>query len=959
MRPLSDARNASLLRPPSFWTQQAAPLHKALHEVIHVSLPTGTVTFLFTDIEGSTSLWENHATLMRQALQRHDGLLREIIEANQGYVFKSLGDGYCAAFSQPSAALSAALCIQQALLTEAWDTPTPLRVRVALHMGEVAEQHGDYFGPPLNRIARLLGIAHGGQTILSRAVRDLVLSSLPADVRLEPHGSHRLKDLQQPEEVFELCHPTLPADFPPLRSLGVFDHNLPQQLTSFVGRDVEMLEIKKLLAGNRLVTLLGTGGAGKTRLALQVAVEVLQDFKDGVWLVELASLTEPDRVAQAIAQALRLKEEQGRSLTETLIDFLRDRSLLLVLDNAEHLVSAVAGITDTLLRACRNLRILATSREVLGISGEAPWRIPSLSLPDLRFLRGAASQIVPEMLKYESVRLFIERASIINPAFEFTPLNAFAVAQVCKRLDGIPLAIELAAARIKVMTVEQVAQRLDDRFRLLTGGSRTAMQRHQTLRAAIDWSYDLLPENERVLLRRLSIFSGGWTLEAAEAVCSGGEVEDWEILDLLSHLVDKSLVISEELNANARYRILESIRQYSRDRLLDAEEASTLGEKHFHHYLEMAEIAEPGLQGPDQKLWLEHLEQEHDNFRAALQWRRTGNVDPEEGLRMAGALWRFWYVRGYISEGRERLMTALSQSPTNLTVSRAKALNATANLAIIHADYTAARHLLEEARDIQSRLGDRTGLGVTLNGLGLAAWRQGHMEEAIAFFEQSIEVKRETGNKLGVAYTLNNLANIALARKDYEAAEQVYQEALTIYQAVNDVSGVALTMGNMALVARYRGENSIARERLEEALRLFRELQDLRGVAHSLANLAEVTLREGELDLGIERLCESMRLRRELGDRHGIAETLEGCARHAILSGRHDHAARLLGAAHALREEIGVTISGAERDEVERNLEDIREALGSSVFDALSAKGRALTMDQAVEMALANENDKG
>jgi predicted ATPase/class 3 adenylate cyclase len=920
-----------------------------------VSLPTGTVTFLFTDIEGSTTLWETHAALMRPALQRHDSLLRDIIEANQGYIFKTLGDGCCAAFAQPSAALSAALEIQQALLRETWETPAPLRIRVALHTGEAAEQQGDYFGPPLNRIARLIGIAHGGQTILSRAVHDLVLSSLPAEVKLEPHGSHRLKDLQHPEEVFELCHPSLPTDFPPLRSLGVFDHNLPQQLTSFVGRDQEMAEVKKLLAANRLVTLLGTGGAGKTRLALQVAVEVLQEFKDGVWLVELASLTEPDRIAQAIALALRLKEEQGRAMIETLTDYLRDRSLLLVLDNAEHLVSAVAGITDNLLRSCRNLRILATSREVLGIGGEVAWRVPSLSLPDMRFLRTAATQIVPEMLKYESVRLFVERASIINSAFEFTPRNAFAVAQVCKRLDGIPLAIELAAARIKVMTVEQVAQRLDDRFRLLTGGSRTAMPRHQTLRAAIDWSYDLLPENERTLLRRLSIFSGGWTMEAAEAICSGGEVEEWEILDLLSHLVDKSLVISEELNGSARYRILESIRQYGRDRLMDADETSTLGEKHFHYYLDMAESAEPKLQGPDQKLWLEQLEEEHDNFRSALQWRRTGEANPEQGLRMAGALWRFWYIRGYISEGRERLMTALSHSPAASTVARAKALNATANLAIIHADYPAARYLLEEARDIQVTLEDRTGLGVTLNGLGLVAWRQGDVGEAIIFFEQSIDVKRETGNTQGVAYTLNNLANVALANQDYESAERSYQEALIIYRDVNDVGGEALTMGNLALVAKDRKENSIARAYLEDSLRLFRELHDLPGTAHSLTYLGEVMLLEGEYDLASERLSESLQIRKNLGDRRGLSETIERCARHAILTGRYERAAKLLGATSALREEIGFSVSEGDREEHEKNAGDVCTALGPAVFDALQAEGRALSLDQAVEMALAVE----
>jgi predicted ATPase/class 3 adenylate cyclase len=520
-------------------------------------LPEGTVTFLFTDIEGSTRLWEEHPAAMQAALARHDALLHQAFQVHSGVVFKTFGDQFCAAFATVPDALAAALTLQRALHAAPWEEVGALRVRTALHTGMAETRGGDYFGPALNRVARLLEAGHGGQILLSRATQELAGDRLPEDASPRDLGEHRLKDLVRPEQIFQLVVPDLPADFPPLKTLDRRANNLPYQLTSFIGREQEMAEVKQLLSVRRLVTLTGAGGCGKTRLALQVAAEILESASDGAWSVDLAPLADPALVPQAVATALGVREEPGRPLTLTLVEFLKPQDLLMILDNCEHLVAACAQLAEALLQACPTLRILATSREPLSVGGEAPYRVPSLALPE-----GRQSPVLGSLMQYESVRLFVDRAATVLPTFTVTEENAPAVAQVCRRLDGIPLALELAAARVKALPVQQLAARLEDRFRLLTGGSRTALPRQQTLRATMDWSYDLLSEPERALLRRLSVFHGGWTLEAAEAVCVAEGIEAEAILDLLTALVDRSLVLYEEQEEAGRYRLLETVRQY-------------------------------------------------------------------------------------------------------------------------------------------------------------------------------------------------------------------------------------------------------------------------------------------------------------------------------------------------------------------------------------------------------------
>lgn len=476
------------------------------------------LTFLFTDIEGSTQLWERFPDAMPAALAKHDQLVRSAIEQNGGSVFKTVGDSFCAVFESASDAAHAVLQAQLALQAETWDDRFLIKARMALHTGEAHARDDDYFGNTLNRCARLLAVGHGGQILASSATETLLRDHLPEGATLKSLGSHRLKDLNQPEVIYQLVHAQLIEEFPTLRGLGSFPNNLPVQLTSFIGRERDIAEIKESLASKRLITLTGSGGVGKTRLTLQVAAEMLEQFPDGTWFVELAPVSDPALVPQVIASILHLHEEPQRPIADTLVNYLRSKTLLLVLDNCEHVLDACIRLCDAILHQCPQVRILASSREALGIVGEQSYRVQSLTLPDPRHLDSA--QLAQTLESYEAARLFVERAMLSLPDFQVTESNAAAIAQICHRLDGIPLAIELAAARVKAMSVEQLLARLQDRFRLLTGGSRTALPRQQTLRAAIDWSYALLSDQEKTLLRRLSVFSGGWTLEAAEKVCS-------------------------------------------------------------------------------------------------------------------------------------------------------------------------------------------------------------------------------------------------------------------------------------------------------------------------------------------------------------------------------------------------------------------------------------------------------
>jgi predicted ATPase/class 3 adenylate cyclase len=891
-------------------------------------LPSGTVTFLFTDIEGSTRLWDEHLGAMRLALARHDALLRAAIETNNGHVFKTMGDAFCAAFGTAAEALDAALAAQLNLLKatpSATGLPAALKVRMALHTGAADLHAGDYFGPTLNRVARLLAMGYGGQILLSEAAQTLVRDDLPPGARLKELGVHRLRDLQRAEQVFQLLHPELPADFPALRSLDALPNNLPQQVTSFIGRERELAQVQALLTKSRLLTLTGSGGCGKTRLALQVAAEVLEDYPDGVWLVELASLAEASLVPPSAAGVLGVKEEPGRPLLQTLVEALKAKRLLLLLDNCEHLLAACAQLADALLRQCPRVLILVTSREGLGIAGETTYGVPSLSLPD------PSLPPSPESLaQCEAVRLFSERAGQVQTSFAVTNENARAVASVCHRLDGIPLAIELAAARVKALPVEKLNERLDDRFRLLTGGSRTALPRQQTLRALIDWSYDLLSELERVLLRRLSVFAGGWTLEAAEAACTREGVEEWEVLDLLTSLVEKSLVLYEERGGEGRYRLLETVRQYARDRLLESGDVATVRARHRDWFLRLAERSEPGLAGADVGKWLNRLEMEHDNLRMTLDWSIESG-DGEAGLRAGAALQEFWWVRGYHSEARERLTRLMGQTTVEaFPTAYAKVLNAAGRLAWAQRDLETARALHEQALAIAGGLGDQTGRAASLHGLGNVAHHQGDLRRAQALHEESLAVRRGLCDKGGMALSLHALGWVASGRGDFETARALHQESLTIWRELSDRGHVISALDSLGCVVRDQGDLDTASLLFQEALALAQELGDREHIAWAITHLGWVAQNRGDNAAARALYEQSIAIWRELGYTPGLMETLRSFGRVARRQGESATAQALFAEALAISQRLddkeGIAWSFFSLGEVARDQADWERA---------------------------------
>ncbi len=919
-------------------------------------LPTGTVTFLFTDIQGSTRLWQQHPDAMPAALARHHAILKNAIAAQRGHVFQIVGDAFCAAFATPAEAVGAALAAQRGLRDEAWGQTGPVRVRMALHSGSAPVQAGDTVsgeyrsGITLSRAARLLSAAHGEQILLSQAAYDLLLDQLPAGLALRDLGEHQLKDLVRPEHIYQAIAPDLPADFPPLKSLRSGRHNLPLQLTSFVGREHDLAAVKRLLATTRLLTLTGVGGTGKTRLALQVAAELLDQNAEGVWLVELAALADPAFVPRTVAATFGLRDQAGRSPLETLLDHLRPKAILLVLDNCEHLIEASAQLVDAVLRACPRAQVLATSREGLGIAGEVTWSVPSLSLPDAR-----QAQDKETVSASEAVRLFVQRAQAAKPDFALSDQNAGAVARICQRLDGIPLAIELAAARVKVLTVEQIATRLAerDRFRLLTGGSRTALERQQTLRAAMDWSYQLLSAPERRLLRRLAVFAGGWTLEAAEQVCSGDGLERLDVLDWLARLVNKSLVVISADEAEvSRYHFLETIREYALERWRESDDVSALRQCHTLYYLGLAETAAFELDGPRQRDWNSRLRLERGNLRAALDWiieQDAGDLGP----RLVRALEGFWFVEGLHGEGRQWITLLLARARTAWPAEqRAQALRIAGVLSWQQGDYAAARGLLEECATTFRQLDDQRGLTQALNGLGRALLFTGEHAHARALLDEAIELSQEIGDRDWLARSLEGRAYVAMHEADYPAARALFERALSIQQSLDSPRGFPQALNDLGDVARCEGDYERAADLYRESLARFQANGIMVEIGSVLHNLGYVMLAQGDQPRARALFADSLALHREHDNQPGMLESLAGFGALLAAQGQPRQAAVLFGAITALRAAIQAPMWPAERVEFERNLAGVRAALGEAAVQSAFRESHSLTLSEATAYAL-------
>ncbi|HET9681564.1 MAG TPA: adenylate/guanylate cyclase domain-containing protein, partial [Candidatus Limnocylindrales bacterium] len=813
-------------------------------------------TFLFTDIEGSTRLWEQHPVAMRAALATHDGIIRAAVATAGGTIVKTTGDGILAVFEDPAAAVGAAVAAQRELAAAAWGETGPLRVRMALHAGSAEARDGDYFGPALNRVARILSIGHGEQILASAVATVLARDQLPVGIELLDLGSHRLRDLDRPEEVFQVAAPGLRRSFPPLRSLSTGRTNLPIQLTSFVGRDRELAEVAGLTERHRLVTLIGTGGTGKTRLMLEVAGRVAGRFADGAWLAELAPLSDPAQIPSEMARAMGVPEEPGQPAIQTITAFLGGKDLLLLVDNAEHLVDGVASIAERLLGAAPGLRIIATSREALAVSGEAVFQVQSLACPSVIQHGVMTDDLAPPDLATiaatEAVRLFVERAVAVAPEFALDPANVGAVADICRRLDGIPLAIELAAARVSAMSPVEIARRLGDRFRLLVGGRRTAVARQQTLHALIDWSWELLTDDDRRLLRRLSVFAGGWTADLAAPVVAddGAAADEVELVDGLSRLVDRSLVVVDRGQATTRYRMLETIRQYAREQLAKSDEATTIADRHFAAFKGLAEAAAAELRGPAMGDWLDRLDAEVDNLGAAMEWGLEAS--PWAAVEMAAALMSYWSSRVASSDVELRIMAAIDiarqrtaaagASPTEQAVA-ARLLGEAARIWAMAGRPDLGFVWAEEAMRLASASGDLTARAIALGGFAIACAFTGRGSELKRLFADVAEVAEASGQSWFVAMSAG-FAGASSYGQDPDEAEVLVrrgEEAAARSGNPNALAATSMARGRLLGLQRRPDEAAAAFQR---AIDRFAEIGDTRFALASRSDLAHA-LRRG------------------------------------------------------------------------------------------------------------------
>jgi predicted ATPase/class 3 adenylate cyclase len=920
-----------------------------------VALPTGTVTFLFTDIADNGSLWQRYPSTMPQALTRYVTLVRNAIGTYGGTIFRAGGELICAAFTSALDALAAALAAQRALQAQAWAESGPLRVRVALHTGTITPHDGDYTGLPVNRLGCILEVGHGGQVLLSHVTQELLRDELPPGVHLLDLGEHRLKDLIRPEHIFQLAAADLPTTFPPLVTLDHVRTNLPTQPTPFTGREPAVAAVRSLLSRGdvRLVTLTGPGGTGKTRLAIQTAADLLDLFTDGVYLVSLAPISDPELVTLTIAQTLGVKEGNSQPLLTSLKTYLSDKHLLLLLDNFEQVVAA-APLVAELLAAAPGLKTLVTSRSPLHIYGEHEYQVPTLALPKL-----PPVPPLERLRQYEGVRLFIERAQAVKPDFVVTNENAPAVAEICYRLDGLPLAIELAAARVKLLPPQALLARLSNRLRLLTGGARDLPARQQTLRGAIAWSEDLLSSNERMLFARLAVFVSGCTLDAVETICHADGLLESGGLDEVHALLNNSLLRQEDqMGGESRFVMLETIREYALERLVAEGQVEQLRQRHAAYYLALAEAAEPKLRGLHQQSWLERLEAEHDNLRAAMTWA----LESGEGsfaLRLSAILSPFWEVRGHFTEGRQWLTKALDQGQDGSAALRAAAFTGAGTMAFCQCDYAQAKQWHQQALDLYRSLGDERGMAFALNNLGAQNLRQGDLEAAKEYFAESLKLAQRLGDQWLSAIALHSLGVLLFQQCNFEAAMRHFTDSLAIAQQLEMERLSAMTLQVMGEIARHQRYNARAVDLYSQSLTLQRKLGDQYGACYSLVSLGNVAMAEDNHAQAMAFYGEALPLCQAYDNYEQAAECLEGMAHAAARCAQSQRAARLLGVAERLREVIGAPVEVVARQDYATMVAMVRSALDLTMFERTWLDGRAMPLDKAIAYALSNnKNDE-
>lgn len=906
-------------------------------------LPTGTVTFLFTDIEGSTQRWESKREAMQNAVQRHDELLRSAIEAHNGYIFKTVGDAFCAAFDTVSDAIAAAVAAQTALVEQDFNAVDGLRARMALHTGNAHEREGDYFGPAVNRVARLLSVGHGGQVLLSGVAAELGKADLPNRSSLRDLGSHRLKDLSNPEHVFQLVSPGLTLDFPTLKSLEAVPNNLPLQLTSFRGRENDLTEIATLLKESRLLTLFGTGGVGKTRLALQAAAELLERHPDGVWYVELAPISDPDLIPSVISSILNVPEVQGRSLTESIVSMLHRKQALLILDNCEHVIDRIATLVSAILHGCSDVHVMTTSRQALSIAGETVVQVSSLSVP------AAGTPIDAEnAMQFGGIALFVDRASAMNRSFHLTNDTAPIVADICRRLDGIALAIELAAARVKVLSIPQLAERLSERFRLLISGNRTALKRQQTMRTLIDWSYDQLTENEKLLFGRIAIFAGSFTLDAAGEVCSDQRIDVLDILDLLTSLVDKSLLVAETSLEIGRFRLLESTREYALEKLRSGEDEARLAAAHAAYYRSLALQADASWGTTERESWLARFKPELDNFRTAMEWSFTRGHDTSIGAGIAAYLSLLWYDAGWDAEGRRWIELALGSGADQLDASTHARL--WAGLASLSSG-TQTCDAAEKALTLYETLQDRRGICISNTQRAFGLLQTGRVGESLQFIPQTIAGLRELGETRLVCVGLNIAGLVAWVGGDLELGRRRYSEGLTLAKSMNDGRRLAIIQQNLAEIELSLGNPSRALELAREVLKFYQRDNDAPGLSGCLTNMAAYQLALKQFDEAEQSAQLGLRYARDAQAPYLCGIAVQHLAYVAAARRDATNSARFLGYADAVYKTLGIEREPSEALMYEQLLAMLREQLAADAIASLRAEGGSLSHDQVVDLA--------
>ncbi len=922
-------------------------------------------TLLFTDIEGSTRLWEEDEEGMSRSLAAHDAASRVAVEGNRGVVVKMTGDGMYAAFDDAVDALNATIELQLALDELAAGSGVALRVRAGLHLGIVERRNEDLFGSPVNRAARIMKAAHGGQILISQAVVDGVAGRLPGSVSMRDLGAVRLRDLATSERVYQLLHPKLRQDFPALRSLEATPNNLPQQVTSFIGRERELKEAKALLENTRLLTLLGMGGLGKTRLSLQIGADVLEKYPDGVWFIDLAPIKDASLVPNVAAQVLGVREEAGKPMLQTLCAHIREHKLLLIIDNCEHLVAACASLADALLQAAPGARIIATSREGLHIRGEQTYQVFPLRVPDKK----ASAE---SLLRSDAVQLFVERARLQKPDFTLSEREAPAVAELCARLEGIPLALELAAARMRSLSVEDINSRLHDRFKLLTGGSRIALERQQTLRALVNWSYDLLQENEQIVLDRLSVFVGGFDLDAAEAVCGADPIEPEDVLDLVTSLVDKSLVMFEHDGGGARYGLLETIREFAhehltkqrygmletirefaQERLEQRDDVTATAGRHCEYFLGLAKTGRNKLRGAEQAEWTRRLEAELDNLRAAIALALSGKADPVIAVKFEVALMNFRMTRGYASEARKNIRTVL-ELPGVLepNVARGHALYVGGVLATSQGDYNEATRLLTECLALRRTLADPREIAATLSTLSVLYLREGDAAKARECEEEGIGIFRQLGDKRGEAIGLLHLGEIDVQLADDAKAGQHFERCLVIAKSIKHQELESECERNLGEVALGNGDIKAAADRFARSLKICRDAENKRDGAIALWCLGKSDVASGDHGSARSRLIEALREFEAFEMNLEALDCLEDYATLMQAVGKTEVAVRLQAATTSIRTALGLPRSPRSEPKHRANIDAAREALGEVAFNAAWSEGQQWAFDDAIEYAV-------